>query len=94
MVRLNYLGSVQSMEDAGNPDSLQKFAGKQLTDIEVSRRFKNLFKVAIGGNNVFDVFPDKQIDSNSFNGIFIYPRRTAPFGFNGGFYYARASFTF
>ena len=43
-------------------------------------------------NNVFDEFPDEQIARNSFNGIFIYPRRTAPFGFNGGFYYSRDRF--
>jgi len=30
----------------------------------------------------------------SFGGIFVYPRRTAPFGFNGGFYYTRLLYEF
>ena len=47
-----------------------------------------------GGTNIFDTFPDENIRSNSFIGIFVYPRRTAPFGFNGGYYYVSASFEF
>ena len=92
MTRLNYFGSVRSTESRTDAARKQKFDGKQLTDVEVSRRFKQYLKVAVGANNLFNVFPDRQIDSNSFNGIFVYPRRTAPFGFNGGYYYVRLSF--
>ena len=93
LLRLNKFGAVQSTESASDPARKQTFSGKWITDLDLSRRFENGLKVAIGANNLFDEFPDENISSNSFNGIFIHPRRTAPFGFNGGYYYVRLSFT-
>ena len=45
------------------------------------------------GLNITDEEPDENIPGNSFGGIFPYNRRTTPFGFNGGFWYARATFS-
>jgi iron complex outermembrane receptor protein len=94
IVRANYFGKVASTESASDPARKQVFAGKWLTDLDLSWRFGGGFKVHVGANNIFDVFPDENIPSNSFNGIFVYPRRTAPFGFNGGYYYTRLSLEF
>ena len=91
MLRFNYFGEVTSTESASDPARKQTFAGKWLTDLDVSYTFDNGIRASIGGNNIFDTFPDKNIASNSFNGIFVYPRRVAPFGFNGGYYYAKVS---
>jgi iron complex outermembrane receptor protein len=91
IVRANYFGKVASTESASDPARKQIFAGKWLTDLDLSWRFDGGFKLHVGANNIFDVFPDENIPSNSFNGIFVYPRRTAPFGFNGGYYYTRIS---
>ena len=60
-------------------------------------------RLSIGANNLFNVTPDKNeiefqrngtiIDPNgnvivdSPVGVMTYSRRSAPFGFNGGFYY-------
>ncbi len=94
LVRVNKFGAVQSTESASDPSRKQTFTGKWLTDVEFSWRFTDGLRLAVGGNNVFDEFPDENIPSNSFNGIFVYPRRTAPFGFNGGYWYGRLSFDF
>ncbi len=94
MTRFNYFGKVASTESASDPARKQVFDAKWLTDIDFSWEFGNGLTWHIGGNNVFDEFPDENIASNSFNGIFVYPRRTAPFGFNGGYYYSRLSFEF
>lgn len=89
-----YFGEVSSTESNTDTSRDQTFDGKWLTDLEVEYAFDNGVALALGGNNVFDIYPDEQLPANSFNGIFPYPRRTAPFGFNGAFWYARASFTY
>jgi iron complex outermembrane receptor protein len=94
MTRFNYFGKVASTESASDPARKQVFGGKWLADIDFSWEFGNGITWHIGGNNIFDEFPDENIASNSFGGIFVYPRRTAPFGFNGGYYYSRFSFEF
>jgi hypothetical protein len=49
-------------------------------------------EIAVGGNNVFNVLPDKFPDSNNLfvsgNGIIQYPP-ISPFGYNGAFFYVR-----
>jgi iron complex outermembrane receptor protein len=94
MTRFNYFGKVASTESASDPARKQVFGGKWLADIDFAWEFGNGITWHIGGNNIFDEFPDENIASNSFGGIFVYPRRTAPFGFNGGYYYSRFSFEF
>ncbi len=90
LMRFNYFGKVASTEStSGNPAFKQVFGGKWLTDLDLSFKFGQGVKLHVGGNNIFDEYPDKNIPANSFNGIFVYPRRTAPFGFNGGYYYTR-----
>ncbi len=89
IVRFNYFGKVASTESASDPARKQVFSAKWLTDVDLSFKLGKGLKLHVGGNNIFDEFPDVNIPSNSFNGIFVYPRRTAPFGFNGGYYYTR-----
>ncbi len=93
IVRANYFGKVAATESASDPARKQVFAAKWITDLDLSWRFGGGFRFHVGANNIFDVYPDENIPSNSFNGIFVYPRRTAPFGFNGGYYYTRLSVT-
>ncbi|RMH17641.1 MAG: TonB-dependent receptor [Acidobacteria bacterium] len=94
LARLNKFGAVVTAESASNPGIDQTFTGKWLADLDVSYRFNDYLKLSVGGNNVFDTFPDRNRPEISFNGIFPFPRRTAPFGFNGGDYYLRLSLTF
>jgi iron complex outermembrane receptor protein len=92
--RLNRFGSVGATESNTDPARFQEFSGKWIADLDLSYRIGDVLTLHVGGNNIFDTYPDENIPSNSFNGIFVYPRRTAPFGFNGGFYYTRLSFRF
>ena len=48
--------------------------------------------VARGVENRFDVYPEKQLKINSFNGIFPYDG-LSPFGFFGRSIYARLNFS-
>ena len=47
-----------------------------------------------GVQNLFDVYPEKRPDDNNFNGIFVYPLTNTPFGFNGGYYFLEAKYTY
>lgn len=71
----------------------QTFSAKTLTDLEVSYRFLNNYRIALGANNLFDVYPDKQFQANSNNGIFPYSN-FSPFGFEGRFVYTRVTLRF
>jgi len=87
----------------------QTFGDKVLTDLRVVYDFNERVSVNLGGNNIFDVTPDGNkvgqsrtgtIVDSSMNqivqsaGVFEFNRRSAPFGFNGAYYYAGVSYSF
>ncbi len=84
-------GSVLSPGTTAPTD--QWLGAKWLTDIEVAYHWNTRLTFAIGANNVFDVYPDKNNAANNTSGINEYSS-FSPFGFNGGFYYTRATFKF
>jgi iron complex outermembrane receptor protein len=75
-----------------NPADDQQYAAKWLTDLEASYRVGG-FALAIGAQNLFNVFPDRNSTVNSFNGIQTFPSQS-PFGFNGRSLYGRLAWTF
>jgi len=92
-VRENYFGAV-----AGQGFSPYfEWDGKWLADLAVAYKFTDKIKLTIGGNNIFDVYPDKwdpAVAGDFALGGFIYGWETMPFGMNGGSYYARLDFRF
>jgi iron complex outermembrane receptor protein len=70
----------------------QTFQSEWLTDFEVGYRFPR-FTFAVGAQNLFDNFPDRNLAENSNLGIFTYPSHS-PFGMNGRFVYSRVSYKF
>jgi iron complex outermembrane receptor protein len=70
----------------------QEFRAKWLTDIEASFR-PGSYLLAVGVQNLFNVFPDRNTTVNSFNGIQTFPSHS-PFGMNGRALYARIGGTF
>ncbi len=87
-----------SVEDGGR----QEYGPEYITDAQISFDMGRLGVLKVGSNNLFDVTPDENeigqarggtiIDREgnviiSSPGVFTYSRRSAPFGFNGGFYY-------
>lgn len=71
-----------------NPADDQVFEPKWLTDAEVSFRVAPNLTLAAGALNLFNVFPDRNIVVNSFNGIQTFPSHS-PFGMNGRSIYGR-----
>ncbi|MFC0588827.1 TonB-dependent receptor plug domain-containing protein [Novosphingobium aquiterrae] len=95
---LNLAGHYYSSWRAETDYPGQTFGAKVTADAEVSYTFMDHFTLAVGANNLFDTYPDR-IKATADNPIFtltnstadgqVYPRMGGPFGFNGGFWYAR-----
>ena len=83
-------GKVQLLTD--NPASDQRYGAKWITDVELGYRLTESLTLAFGANNLFDVYPDCStvpdvIGSQRY-------ATNSPFGYFGGFYYARAAVKF
>lgn len=82
----------------GNVDVIQRLEPRWVTDISVSARILDTLTATVGANNVFNQYPTKNIQSTpaltgaDTNGVFPYSE-FSPFGFSGGFYFARLSYT-
>ncbi len=87
----------------------QTYGAELLTDLRVNYQFNDELSFNFGGNNIFDVYPDKNEIGNSRSGtivnasgeivasspgVFTYSRRSAPFGFNGAYFYAGVAYQF
>ncbi len=70
----------------------QTYGAKWLTDLEVGYRM-DAWSIGVGAQNVFNVFPDRNLVQNSFNGIQTFPSQ-APSGMNGRFVYAKLGYRF
>ncbi len=90
LVRANYWGSF--FED--HLDSNLAFpieAGAEITfDAQLAYTFYDKFEIAVGANNIFNEFPDKNPFANVVGAKF---PLTSPGGINGGFYYVRLTAT-
>ena len=106
---LRYFGSYTVQEGSGDDPARQTYGGKWLTDIQSNYQLNEGLSLTIGANNLFDQVPDLNeigqsragtlTDSTGHvivdsPGVFTYSRRSAPFGFNGGLYYAKLSYSF
>ena len=106
---LRYFGSYTVQEGSGDDPARQTYGGKWLTDIQSNYQLNEGLSLTIGANNLFDQMPDLNEIGQSRGGtlkdstgnvivdsagVFTYSRRSAPFGFNGGLYYAKLSYRF
>lgn len=88
LVRATYYGEILYKAPSATND--EQFGAKTLVDVDLGLELLRGMRLAVGANNVFNTFPDKQKVGNNINsGRFIYSRRVTQFGMNGGFYYAR-----
>ncbi|MCF8239840.1 MAG: TonB-dependent receptor [Melioribacteraceae bacterium] len=59
-----------------------------ITDIELSYDITEGIELAVGSNNLLDVYPEKNLKVSAFNGIFQYSG-FSPSGYNGRYVYTR-----
>ncbi|MBV6646465.1 MAG: TonB-dependent receptor [Cyclobacteriaceae bacterium] len=88
MLRNTYFGEVTRN---GFPfGEEQVHDGKVVTDVSASYNITPQISLTVGANNLFDVFPDEQVYSNSYFGVFKYA--PVQMGMVGAFYFGRVSF--
>jgi iron complex outermembrane receptor protein len=95
-VRFNRYGgweTTSGLFGAGDGSVTYSYGSETLVDIEGRYKFKNGFTIAAGADNVFDQYPDREQDP-VLDFLGVEHALTSPFGFNGAFYYVRASFEF
>ena len=89
--------------------SRQQFCGKLVSDLHIGYKILPHTVLTVGAQNLLNTVPEQNLVGQTRNGrledssgrviiespgIFLFSRRSAPFGFNGGFYYARLSVRF
>jgi iron complex outermembrane receptor protein len=99
LLRLNYYDKWSTtaglFDDPGDDPAFVTFdyGSTLLVDAEINLTFNEMFTVTLGGENIFDEYPDKELDGTlDFLGVDY--ALTSPYGFNGGFYYLRLSASF
>jgi iron complex outermembrane receptor protein len=95
-VRVNYYDEWSSTDGVlGDPVNftVRDYDEAVLVDIEARYTFFDHYTVAVGGENVFDEYPDDELGGvlNAWGARYAI---TSPFGFNGAFWYARISAEF
>jgi iron complex outermembrane receptor protein len=86
LARLNYYGDWFDSEDGRDYD------GKFLVDVEAAYKFTKDLTLVVGVQNVFDQHPDENPAAAATVGNQY--SQYSPFGFNGGFAYARVKWEF
>jgi len=89
--RVNYYGSWSTTGGLfGNGDASDavSYSSKTLLDLEGRYRFNDNYSVALGGENVFNTYPDKE-KNGTLQFLGVKYALTSPFGFNGAFWYLR-----
>jgi iron complex outermembrane receptor protein len=80
--------------DYGPNEANDQTGGSEiLIDAELSYRLTDIFTLAVGGSNIFDNYPDREVRPGQLINGFKY-LRFSPIGFNGGFWYLKGTATF
>lgn len=91
--RLRYYSSFVEHTAANYPGWRLDASSRLLVDAEVEYTFDNGVSLALGAQNLFDTYPENTVDGASAGVGTSYPE-SSPYGFNGGFYYLKAAYTF
>ena len=97
--RLNYFGAITSYNNQSATDfGVQKFGSDFSFDLEVGVTFAERFRVAVGAENLFNKYPDKEIRNvYAATGALVNGRQyndASPLSYMGGFWYLRGSARF
>ena len=96
LARLNYYGGWQTTGGLfGNGDASDavSYGSNTLLDLEARYKFFDHWTLAVGGENVFNTYPDKE-KNGTLQFLGNKYALTSPFGFNGAFYYLRVKVDF
>jgi iron complex outermembrane receptor protein len=96
LLRFNYYGGWKTtggIFSPGDASDVSSYGSEILIDLEARFAINDNFTIAVGGDNIFDNYPDKEQDG-TFQFLGVVYAVTSPFGFNGAFWYVRGTATF
>lgn len=91
MLRNVYFGEVTDADlgqDAAGIDYNQVYGGQVITDISASYHFTKNVSLALGINNLLDLYPDEK-EYGTSGDQFIFSRRISQYGMNGRYIFSR-----
>jgi iron complex outermembrane receptor protein len=88
----------QTYEDVADYGSFEEqitaatdtYSSKMVTDLTLGFKLSKSFKISVGGNNIFNIYPDQQDDWVEAGGYW----DSVQMGFSGAYYYARLGYSF
>ncbi len=90
--RLSYYGGYENSNGGGTITAVQEFSPEVFFDLEASYQINETYRIALGGRNIFDNFPDEgEIGETCCGRIY---RSDSVVDWQGGYYYFRASAEF
>ena len=94
-LRNTYYGKVYGADGLnGNPFNHQLISDKIITDLSVGYDINKNFNLTLGTNNLFDIYPTKNVTGSTNNDQFIYSRSTSQFGQNGRYVFSKLTVSF
>jgi iron complex outermembrane receptor protein len=89
-IRLSYFGDYSVGYATGDVN----YSDQWVMDLSLRYAATHALSFTAGVQNLFNVYPEKRPDDNNYHGIFVYPLTNTPFGFNGGYYFLEAKYTY
>ena len=100
-LRNTYFGKVTGADiiDANgdgmvDPNEHQQITAKIITDLSLAYQFTKNIGLTVGVNNLFDIYPTRNLPASTNNDQFVYSRSTSQFGQNGRYVFSRLNFNF
>ena len=94
LARISHWGGYYDGEQPyyeGNSDNTIDYPSRNLIDLEAARTFADRWTLTVGAQNAFNTFPQEYPGAAA--GVGNTYGQFTPFGFNGGFYYTRLSYS-
>jgi iron complex outermembrane receptor protein len=88
LLRNVYFGEVSDPDFQGTSNEVT-YGEKIITDLSIGYNFNENLTLAVGANNLLDVYPDEVPTASNYGDQFIFSRRTSQFGFNGRYVFGR-----
>jgi len=94
-LRNTYYGKVYGADGLnGNLYEHQLISDKIITDLSIGYDINKNFNLTLGTNNLFDIYPTKNVPASTNNDQFIYSRSTSQFGQNGRYVFSKLTVSF
>jgi len=90
--KLDLLARVSFYDDWFDSEDGQVYGGEFLFDLEGQYQLTDQIGFVLGGQNILDTFPEE--NPGARGGVGNQYSQFSPFGFNGGFWYARLKYNF